>query len=102
MGDLMLIYTRKDVKKGEELTLNYLDSEVKYSVRTVKFYQMYNSTCGCELCHMDEMDSMSIERELLGRIFANDNNQSDHSIRLAKTKISNSSHLPTVGIGFKI
>jgi hypothetical protein len=65
IGDVMMIYTRRDVNKGEELTLNYLAAEQKYSVRLEKLFKMHQFKCECELCNLDEADSMRDAREIL-------------------------------------
>ena len=81
IGDLMMIYTRRDVKKGEELTINYLAAEQKYSVRLGKLFKMHQFKCECELCSLDETDSMREAREqLMAKIFVKKQQSSSEAL----------------------
>lgn len=81
IGDVMMIYTRRNINKGEELTLNYLPSELKYSVRVSKCEETHNFKCDCELCELDENDPMRSARdELLKKIFLKDDHQLDEAL----------------------
>ncbi len=77
LGDMMMIYTRRDVSKGEELTINYVSPLLKYSVRKEKFFNTFQFKCDCEMCQLDEMDLLRPKREeLVGKIIFANKNQS--------------------------
>ena len=74
IGDMMMIYTRRDINKDEELTLNYLASEQKYSIRLEKCLKTHQFKCDCELCVLDEQDTMrEVREQFLKTIFSKSN-----------------------------
>ena len=62
-GNLMLIYARKDLKKDEEITVNYFGTE-NYSKRKESM-QVYDFECDCKLCTLDASDANLKNRESL-------------------------------------
>ena len=52
-GDVMLIYAKRDMKAGEELTLAYFDFEPNYEARLLKL-KKYAFECKCERCVLDK------------------------------------------------
>ena len=62
LGDFLLIYAKKDIKKGEEITVNYFRSDEK-SERKEKCFKHYNFKCDCRLCELDAKDINLKERE---------------------------------------
>ena len=62
LGDLLLIYAKKDVKKGEEITVNYFSSDLNTD-RKEKCFKYYNFKCDCRLCVVDSKDTNQKKRE---------------------------------------
>ena len=60
-GDIMMVYAIKDLKKGEEITLSYLDPFETYEKRLEKM-KCYKFTCNCELCVLDRADVFNDRR----------------------------------------
>jgi hypothetical protein len=76
IGDIMLIYSKLDLNKGEELTLSYVASHLKYSIRNEKLSKCYKFECECELCCLDKNDTMNdIRNKLLQNIFSNNDKE---------------------------
>jgi hypothetical protein len=55
-GNIMFVHAIKDLKKGEEITLSYADTQAPYKLRcqSLMFFQSFR--CSCELCVLDSSD----------------------------------------------
>jgi tetratricopeptide (TPR) repeat protein len=60
-GDVMMIYAIKNLKKGEEITLSYLDPFEPYDKRLEKM-KCFKFICNCELCALDRSDTFNDRR----------------------------------------
>ena len=56
-GDVMTIISRRDLGKGEELTLNYVPFMEDYEKRKNTIELHYGFKCKCELCETDRRDT---------------------------------------------
>ncbi|CAF0734397.1 unnamed protein product [Brachionus calyciflorus] len=59
-SDFVIIYTKRDIKEGEELTLSYLPLK-SYEEREKKL-QQYGFKCRCELCELDRKDGKLLKK----------------------------------------
>ncbi len=55
-GDIMLIYARRDIFKGEQVTVNYLSNQLEYGERQEICEKIYGFRCFCELCECEEKE----------------------------------------------
>ena len=53
IGDLLLLYATKDIKKGEELAINYGADLQAFTSRGEAIMSMWNFQCSCPLCAAD-------------------------------------------------
>lgn len=53
IGDLLLLYATKDIKKGEELTISYGYDLDMFASRKEAISSMWNFQCNCPLCVAD-------------------------------------------------
>ena len=58
LGDIMILYAKRDLKKGEEITNRYFQGDYAYRVESAK---TYNFKCDCRLCMLDK-DDLNLER----------------------------------------
>ena len=61
-GDIMIIFSAKDIKKDEEITTAYVSSLNSYDERQ-KHIEYYLFKCDCELCEIERKDPNRKERE---------------------------------------
>ena len=57
IGDFIFIRATKFISKGEEITVSYLDANLKnYFMRKNKIESNWKFTCRCELCKLEEIE----------------------------------------------
>ncbi len=72
LGDLLIMYAIRDIKKNEEITTHYFSSSDTYAERGERAFKTYNFKCDCQLCKLDREDSNLKKREkLLHEIMTN-------------------------------
>lgn len=65
----MTIFARKDLKNGDEVTMEYLDPTLKYLDRE-RALARYAIHCDCRLCELDRADALYGKRnELLEKFY---------------------------------
>jgi hypothetical protein len=64
LGDLLLLHAKRDIKKNEEITVNYFGIG-NYSERMKSAKEGYNFKCDCSLCKFDAADKNLKRRESL-------------------------------------
>jgi len=62
LGDIMILYAKRDIKKDEEINNKYFSG--MYSSRN-EIAKTYNFKCDCRLCMLDKADSNLEKRQLL-------------------------------------
>jgi len=69
IGDVMTIYSSRDIQKGEEVTIKYFPPDISFSQRCEYSTNKYNFKCDCCLCQLDRTDDLVTKRdELLHKI----------------------------------
>jgi len=64
IGDLMIIFSSRNIKKDEEITLSYVDTLDSYDERKQAIAK-YSFDCLCELCEFEKNDPKRKERETI-------------------------------------
>jgi hypothetical protein len=62
-GDLMMIRTVIDLKKGDEVTVKYLPPMDTYEKRHHVFTKKWGFQCECRLCKLDRQESPELVKE---------------------------------------
>jgi len=70
IGDIMILYAKRDIKKDEEITNKYFSGV--YSNRN-EISKTYNFKCDCRLCVLDKADTNLEKRQLLSMTIRNKN-----------------------------
>jgi hypothetical protein len=81
LGNVILIHARKDLKKGDEVTLAYISMRNSYSERTKKIFTSWGFTCQCRLCKLDAKDDNCGKR---AKIFAQFEKMCDDNVLTPK------------------
>jgi hypothetical protein len=62
-GDLMMLRARCDLKKGDELTLEYVKPLGTYEERNAAFIRKWGFQCDCCLCRLDRQEPKELVEE---------------------------------------
>ena len=65
----MMIHAVRDIDKGEEITLKYVNATKSCRERNAKLKHVYNFECNCRLCELERADPKSDERDSLMKRF---------------------------------
>lgn len=64
-GNVMTVFNVVDLKKGDEVTVNYCDPLDPYQKRADRLKFSYDFSCDCRLCELDRADRQYEWREHL-------------------------------------
>ncbi|KLO07469.1 hypothetical protein SCHPADRAFT_932417 [Schizopora paradoxa] len=56
IGTAIVIRTIQDLKKGEEVTVSYIDAQVSYDERRFRLMNSWRFNCSCGVCEADDED----------------------------------------------
>lgn len=60
-ADVFVLHAIADMKKGDEVTVHYIDPIIPYTVRK-EHQAAYSFECDCRLCELDRKDPMCEKR----------------------------------------
>ena len=60
-----MVHAIADVKKGEEITFDFIGAFSSYDEREQHFQKIYNLKCECKLCEFERSDPRREERAAL-------------------------------------
>lgn len=63
LGDVIVIYAKKDIKTNEEITVKYFSGD--YNERVESALKIHNFKCDCRMCELDADDSNQELRKLI-------------------------------------
>ncbi len=58
LGDAVVVRAGRDMKKGEEVTVGYIDPSVPYDERRFRLMRSWQFKCTCMLCEADSKDDI--------------------------------------------
>ncbi|CUS08011.1 unnamed protein product [Tuber aestivum] len=68
LGDLLIVRAVRDIPEGEEITLNYLESECDVQTRQKQCFSGWGFNCKCTLCEIEAAEPQELQdkrKELL-------------------------------------
>ena len=63
MGDVIVIYAKKDIQKNEEITVKYFSGD--YAERVENALKVHNFKCDCHMCQLDSIDLNQEMRKMI-------------------------------------
>ena len=64
LGDMLFVFAKEDIGKGDEITINYFGSNKSLSYEDrCEYIEKYGFKCDCKLCELDSRDQQLQRRE---------------------------------------
>jgi len=60
LGDLLIVRAARDIREGEEITINYLENESSVQERQKSFYSGWDFNCKCTLCEIETAEQQGV------------------------------------------
>jgi len=60
LGDLLIVRAARDIREGEEITINYLENESSVQERQKSFYSGWDFNCTCTLCEIETAEQQGV------------------------------------------
>ncbi len=55
-GDALVLRANRDLKRGEEVTIAYIDASISYDEKRFRLMKSWRFNCSCDLCEADGGD----------------------------------------------